>query len=134
MKTCAIAAVATCTSSCVSAFGLSMSNNGDIVPSSSRRSFFGKAMISTGLVSSSATLGLLLDIKDNDHVSDCNCGNCLDRAAAIMNNGLGQHPSGCNCGPCVRFGPSPAMAYEKADDIDTNRSPDYYAQMLQVWK
>jgi hypothetical protein len=58
----------------------------------------------------------------NDHAEGCACGNCASGK---------EHSLGCQCSNCFRFGPLSAVAYER-DVGDDNRSPESYAQNLQV--
>mmetsp|Transcript_27235 Transcript_27235/g.33670 ORF Transcript_27235/g.33670 Transcript_27235/m.33670 type:complete len:186 (+) Transcript_27235:100-657(+) len=85
------------------------SSSSSTTSSSSRRSFIGQTAFAAGLVTSSASLGLLLNVEINEEED--------------------QHGSMCDCRTCVRFGPSAAMALESG--IDTERSADYYAQRAQ---
>lgn len=78
------------------------------------------------------------------HALGCDCLAC---AGAQVEGGIGQtegqvvfddnYSSGCACPSCRRvpthrYGPAPAMAYETMDEDGIKRSPDYYAQIIQV--
>lgn len=60
--------------------------------------------------------------QNSDHEEGCGCSNCASEDF---------HPFACQCHNCMSFGPLSAAAYDR-DVGDSNRSPETYAQNIQV--
>ncbi len=99
---------------------------------STRRRFIGDFMLSSsGVITASAIANL--DLNDPTHPTNCACAGCGNNNNN-NNSHVANHPLGCQCDGCVKvtFGPLSVSAYETKDEDGTKRSPDYYAQVIQV--